>query len=181
MKLIRPRALLVLLSTLVLLGGALTVSVSAQPAFAAGCHFPSNAEVHSKQWYLNKASSTVTINWTVGRELSGSEFIDILNGGTQNFRADYPEAQVQGWFRTNGDYGLPVNLQNNGCKGVVVVQTGTDSHLWTDICVAPSAGQDHSVCNWDLPENLRGHMYAGLLNPSTHEVGTNPGGTLMST
>jgi hypothetical protein len=180
MNLRRPRAVRVLVSTLALLGGVFTVSVSAAPAFAASCSFPSGSEVHTKQWYLNKASSTTTVNWTVGRELVGNEFIDIVNDGTTVYRADDPPVSI-GYFHADGDYGLPVDLKANGCKGVVVVETGTDSHLWVDICVAPSVGQVHSVCNWDVPEHLNGHMYAGLYNPNTGEVGTYPGGTFMTT
>lgn len=170
----------VLVSILALTCSALATVTLVEPASAAGCSLPSGSDVNTKQWYLNQASSTVTVTWTVGQQVSASDFLSILQGGDKVWQAQYPP-WGDAYFRTNGDYGLPVDLLDNACKGVLVVQVGANGHLWTNVCVAPEAGQIHTVCNWDLPEHLNGVMTFGYLDPATHRVGTSPTGSPVST
>jgi hypothetical protein len=167
MKLRRPRAVRVLVSTLTLLGGVLTVSVSAAPAFAATCTLPSGGEVHTKAWYLSQATSTKTVTVKNGTTLTGNQFIDDLSG-QKAYSNDFSPAQA--WFKPNGDYSYGVDFQNNGCYAVAILTTGTDTHLWVDICIAASSGQIHTRCNWNVPEGLVGFLYAGEYNASNGKI-----------
>src|SRR3954462_14081211 len=96
----RLRSSRVLISFITLSLATLGASViTSQPAFAAGCTFPSGSEVHTRAYYQNQASSKLTVTIKNGTTLTGSQFIDDTSGQKMYSNEKAPS---QAWFRASG-------------------------------------------------------------------------------
>jgi hypothetical protein len=165
------RSRVALLSLGMLIASGLTTLVTVAPAQAAGCSLPTGAGTvhHTKHSVLSQASATETVTWRAGTELTGKQFITYLQNGHPVYSSNLaPDAL--GYYRGNGDYSFPVNLKADGCKSIVLVGASNGSRQWLDVCVAPSPGQDHNVCNWNLPEGLLGYLEVGLYDPASRTL-----------
>jgi hypothetical protein len=167
----RGRRLRAALLSLAFVASGFTTLVWATPANAASCSLPTGVgtEQHTKQSVLNQASSSETVRWKAGNEITGAEFLDYLNNGTQVYQSNMAPDAI-GYYRQNGDYSLPVDLKANGCKSIILIAASSGSQKYLDVCVAPSPGQIHVVCNWNLPDGLIGNIQVGLYNTSTEKM-----------